>query len=318
MDRNTIRLSDTPRGIRAAAAMLRDGGLVALPTETVYGLAADASNEAAVAAIFQAKGRPGFNPLIVHVADIVAAQKLVTFTPQARALAEAFWPGPLTLVLPLRTEARIAAPVTAGLPTLAIRIPDHPMIQQVMRETGLPLAAPSANPSGRISPTEADHVLDGLLGRIDAVLDAGPCRVGLESSIVCFDPVPTLLRPGGLPSAELERVTGPLARPETGMITAPGQLQSHYAPAAAVILDHRGAAPLILAFGPLAGRAGISLSETGDVEEAAANLFRSLRIVDEMAQAQGIADIHVDPIPEHGIGAAINDRLRRAAAPRGA
>lgn len=314
MDRNTIRLSDSPRGIRAAAAILRQGGLVALPTETVYGLAADATNEAAVASIYRAKGRPSFNPLIVHVAGLAAAEALVEFTPLARALAEAFWPGPLTLVLPLRADARIGAPVRAGLPTLAVRVPDHPTAQALLQECGLPLAAPSANPSGKVSPTEADHVLDGLAGRIDAVIDAGSCRVGLESTIVGFDPAPTLLRPGSIPRDRIEALTGPLSTPR-GEITAPGQMTSHYAPATRLILNHEGDALLWLAFGPLKGRNGISLSDTGDLDEAATNLFRCLREVDDLARAEGIMTIHADPVPMTGIGAAINDRLRRAAAP---
>lgn len=315
MDCNTIRLSDSPRGIRAATAILRQGGLVALPTETVYGLAADARNEAAVSAIYRAKGRPAINPLIVHVPDLAGAEALVQFNDQARSLANAFWPGPLTLVLPLRDDAGIAAPVTAGLSTLAVRVPDHPLAQALLQDSPLPLAAPSANISGKVSPTEADHVLDGLNGRIDAVLDGGPCPVGLESTIIGFDPGPTLLRPGGLPRDQIEALVGPLATPKGSAISAPGQLSSHYAPETRLILNSEADAPLWLAFGPLGKRKGISLSETSDLTEAATTLFRALREADALAKAHGHATINVDPIPETGLGAAINDRLRRAAAP---
>ncbi len=320
-DDNTIRLSDSPRGIRAAAAMLGAGQLVAFPTETVYGLGADARASRAVAGIFAAKGRPRFNPLIVHVADQAAAEQLAEFSPQAKALAAAFWPGALTLVLPRRADSGLADLVTAGLDSVALRVPDHPLAQTLLRAFGGPIAAPSANPSGRISATLADHVIQGLGGRIAAVLDGGATGVGIESTIVGLTEGPAcLLRPGGLPVDTIEQVLGSsLAAPEQGAVTAPGQLASHYAPQASLVLEATEGAPdaLWLAFGPLAGRRGLSLSETGDLREAAARLFGHLHTLDEMAAQAGGAQILVDPVPNHGLGLAINDRLRRAAAPRG-
>lgn len=305
--------------IAAAAALLRAGALVAFPTETVYGLGADAGNDAAVAGIFAAKGRPRFNPLIVHVGDAAAAAQLVEFDARAQALAARFWPGPLTMVLPRRDAAALSLLVSAGLDTVAIRAPDHPVAQALLRAAGLPIAAPSANASGRISPTTAAHVQAELGGRPAMVLDGGRCRVGVESTIVDLSGnAPVLLRPGGVPLEELEAVLGPLA-----MITgdagsaprAPGLLRRHYAPRRPLRLNATAAAPgeALLGFGPAAsaGQATLHLSTAGDLVEAAGNLFAMLRTLDAAA---GYAGIAVAPIPEHGLGRAINDRLQRAAA----
>jgi len=318
-EQNTVTLSDSDRGLRAAIGLLRAGELVAFPTETVYGLGADARDAQAVARIFAAKGRPAFNPLIVHVADRAAAEALAVFTPEARALADRFWPGPLTLVLPRRAEAGLAAAVSAGLPTVALRVPAHPLARRLLEAFGGPLAAPSANPSGAVSPTTAAHVRDGLAGRIAAVLDGGPCPVGLESTIVGFeDAIPVLLRPGGLPVETIAAVLGPVAAPTATGVTAPGQLSSHYAPRAALRLDAAacGRDEVRLGFGP-ADSPALNLSPAGDLAEAAANLFGHLRAADALAAARGAAGIAVAPIPRQGLGAAINDRLARAAAPRG-
>ena len=316
-DTNTIRLSDTDRGIRAAVAMLRAGQLVAIPTETVYGLAADAANPRAVAAIFEAKGRPRFNPLIVHVHASNEINALAVMDDRARRLADAFWPGPLTLVLPLRAGAPLADLVTAGLDSVAVRVPAHPVAQKLLQAFGGPLAAPSANPSGRVSATTADHVMDGLGGRIAGVLDAGPTGIGVESTIVGLTGErPQLLRPGGLPVEAIEACLGEKLGGAGPGITAPGQLGSHYAPEARLVLNAANGEGLWLAFGPLAGRRGLSLSDSRDLVEAAANLFAHLHEIDSMARAEGVDRILVDPIPETGLGRAINDRLRRAAAPR--
>ncbi len=309
----TERLNADAAGLARAAELLRAGGLVAFPTETVYGLGADATDGRAVARIFEAKGRPQFNPLIVHVDSLAAAQRIALFPQEATNLAQAFWPGALTLVLPLRPDAEIAPLVTAGLPTIALRLPDHALARDLLARTGRPVAAPSANPSGRISPTTADHVAAGLSGRIDAILDGGRCPVGLESTIVGFDPVPTLLRPGGLPAEVIEACLGmPLALPGTDTgIVAPGALASHYAPAAALRLDAAKARPgeVLIGFGDIAG--DLSLSPSGDLVEAAATLFQRLHEADATGRPIAVA-----PIPDHGLGRAINDRLRRAAAPR--
>ena len=297
-----------------AARLLRAGGLVGLPTETVYGLAAVASDADAVARIFAAKGRPAFNPLIVHVADLSMAAAVADLDPAARRLAERFWPGPLTLVLPARPG--LAPAVTAGLATVALRCPDG-IARDVIRAVSAPLAAPSANPSGQVSPTTADHVLEGLGDRIDAVLDGGPCAVGIESTILRVDP-PTLLREGGLSAEALEAALGhPLSRDTTpGRVAAPGQLASHYAPRADVRLNaERAADAVFVGFGP--GPADLSLSEAGEAAEAAARLFAVLREADALAAARGLRRIDVAPVPEAGLGRAVNDRLRRAAAPRG-
>ncbi|WP_394154619.1 L-threonylcarbamoyladenylate synthase [Loktanella salsilacus] len=301
-------------GLAKAADILAHGGLVAFPTETVYGLGADARRSDAVAGIYAAKGRPSFNPLIVHVADLAAAKELVTFTPQAYRLAQVFWPGALTLVLPLRAKAGISSLVTAGLTTLAVRVPDHPVAQGLLRAFGGPVAAPSANPSGRISPTTAAHVVAGLAGRIGGVVDGGACGVGLESTIVDVTGDPILLRAGGVAAEALvSTLAHPLIR-QSGVatITAPGMLASHYAPQGTVRLNatQARAGEVLLGFGPVTG--DLTLSASGDLAEAAANLFDRLHQLDAM----GAVAIAVAPVPEHGLGAAINDRLRRAAAPR--
>ena len=295
---------------------MRDGQLVAFPTETVYGLGGDATDGRAVARIYQAKGRPSFNPLIAHVPDLDAALGLIELSNAGLTLAEACWPGPLTIVGRLRGKARISELVTAGLSTLAIRVPTHPLAQDLLRRVGRPVAAPSANPSGRISPTTADHVLAGLDGRIAAVLDDGPCSVGVESTIIgAAGTGLTLLRPGGLAIEEIEKIAGRVSsRDENEGISAPGQLASHYAPNASVRLNAGAVTDgeLLLGFGDVAGST-LNLSHSGDLVEAAANLFAYLHRMDAVAEGRKIA---VAPIPETGLGVAINDRLRRAAAPR--
>lgn len=312
MPQTELLRPDAP-GLTRAAALLRDGKLVAFPTETVYGLGADATNAHAVARIFAAKARPGFNPLIVHLPDLQAARAIAAFNDTAERLAATFWPGALTLVLPLKPGASIAPLVTAGLPCIALRIPDHALAQTLLRQTGKPVAAPSANPSGRISPTSTAHVLAGLDGKIDAILDGGPCPVGLESTIIGITDTATLLRPGGLPAEAIEACLGaPLARrTETAAPNAPGQLASHYAPNAPLRLNAKNAKndELLLGFGPVT--ADLNLSPSGDLTEAAANLFHHLHELDGKARP-----IAVSPIPDHGLGRAINDRLQRAAAPR--
>lgn len=301
-------------GLERAARLLRDGGLVAFPTETVYGLGGDARNSRAVAGIYEAKGRPRFNPLIVHVADLAAAESFVTLDDRARKLAARFWPGPLTLVLPLKPETGLSPLVTAELDTVAIRIPAHPVAQALLRAFGGPLAAPSANPSGKVSPTRAAHVAQGLSGRIAAILDGGACAVGVESTILGLDGPAKLLRPGGVALEAIEALIGPVAlHGEGDKLNAPGQLASHYAPSAALRLNAGPEAGAVhLGFGP--GAATLNLSPTGDLAEAAANLFHMLREADRLAGANG--RITAAPIPDHGLGRAINDRLRRAAAPR--
>jgi L-threonylcarbamoyladenylate synthase len=322
------RLSDaSDAAIATAAACLRDGGLVAFPTETVYGLGADATNAAAVAGIYAAKGRPAFNPLISHVADVEAARLIGRFDATAERLAAAFWPGPLTLVLPKTADCRVSDLATAGLDTIAIRIPAHPVAQALLRAVGGPVVAPSANISGHVSPTTAAHVQADLDGRIDLIVDGGPVDVGVESTVVgCFG-TPILLRPGGVPSEAIEAVLGaPLARPtaesaaENSQPLAPGMLTSHYAPHAAVRLDATSVAAgeALLAFGPNvlpgAEHAAVvmNLSMRGDLAEAATHLFGYLRALD----AKAVRSIAVMPIPDDGLGEAINDRLRRAAAPK--
>lgn len=313
----TETLAATDAGIARAADLLRQGRLVAFPTETVYGLGGDARNDTAVARIFEAKGRPRFNPLIVHVPTLASAAAVAVFDDRARDLAEAFWPGPLTLVLPLRPEAGLSPLVTAGLGTVAVRVPAHPLARALLTAFGGPLAAPSANPSGRVSPTRAAHVLAGLSGKVAAVLDGGACEVGVESTILGLaEPEPRLLRPGGLPVEALEaalRVSiatgGSAEKP-----SAPGQLASHYAPSAAVRLNAHAAetGEILVGFGPVRG--DLTLSESGDMVEAAAALFHTLREADALAGPAG--RIAFAPVPDHGLGRAINDRLRRAAAPR--
>lgn len=313
----TERLEPSPEGIARAAALLAAGALVAFPTETVYGLGGDARSDVAVARIFAAKGRPRFNPLIVHLPDLAAARAVAVFDDRAERLASAFWPGPLTLVLPLRPSARLSPLVTADLAAVAIRVPAHPVAQALLRAFARPVAAPSANPSGRVSPTRASHVLAGLSGRIAAVIDAGPCAVGVESTILGLaEGEPQLLRPGGIPVEVLEVCLGhPLAAGgDAARPSAPGQLASHYAPAARLRLGAARPEPgeVWLGFGPAAA-ADLNLSPLGDLVEAAANLFHFLREADARAAGGRIA---VAPIPDHGLGRAINDRLARAAAPR--
>jgi L-threonylcarbamoyladenylate synthase len=296
--------------ITAAMELLRSGQIVAIPTETVYGLAADASNADAVAKIYAAKGRPDFNPLIVHVADQSAAENLAEFSPMAHQLAQAFWPGPLTLVLPLRTDADIAGAVTAGLPTIALRCPAHPVMQALLKKTGLNIAAPSANKSGSISPTRAEHVLAGLGGAVPMILDGGPCSAGLESTIVAVrDNGWQILRPGPVTAADIERVLGTSPLTASGdNIEAPGQLASHYAPSKIVRLNALQPEPgeWHIGFGAIEGNDNLSAS--GDLAQAAANLFDALH----RADASAALSISVAPIPHEGIGVAINDRLQRA------
>jgi L-threonylcarbamoyladenylate synthase len=313
--------------VAAAARVLAEGGLVAFPTETVYGLGADATNPAGVARIYQAKGRPAFNPLIAHVGDIAAARQIARLDAAATALAEAFWPGPLTLVLPKTPNCAVADLATAGLETIAIRIPAHPVARAILRVFGGPVVAPSANISGHVSPTTAAHVQSDLAGRIDLIVDGGAVEVGVESTIVGCFAEPILLRPGGLPRTQIERVLGRvLVQPpadteaDSGQPLAPGMLASHYAPRARVRLNAQRLEPgeALLAFG-LGAISGIdaassvmNLSERGDLDEAAANLFGHLRALDGKA----VHTIAVMPIPNEGLGEAINDRLRRAAVGR--
>ncbi len=314
-----VILHNTAENITRAAKMLRGGDLVAMPTETVYGLAADACNDTACARIFEAKGRPHFNPLIVHLPDMDAVERIAVMNDAAHALAKAFWPGPLTLVLPLRDGHGLSPLVSAGLDTVAIRMPAHPVAQALLRDFGGPLAAPSANPSGRISPTTAAHVKDGLGSKLAAILDGGPCTVGLESTILAPDSHGArLLREGGIAREGIERLTGPLATDTTpGKVQAPGQLSSHYAPRVAVRLnsDLSDTSAVRVAFGAK-GSADFTLSETADLIEAAANLFAMLHAADALAHGAGRDRIAFAPLPETGLGRAINDRLRRAAAPR--
>ena len=314
-------LAPDDAGIARAAELLGEGRLVAFPTETVYGLGADARQGRAVAGIFAAKRRPRFNPLIVHVTGLAAAEQLVALPETARRLAVEFWPGPLTLVAPMCAEARIADLVTAGLATLAVRVPAHPLARALLAAFGGPVAAPSANPSGQVSPTTAAHVTQALGGRIAAVLDGGACPVGLESTILGFDgDHPVLLRPGGLSVEAVEAALGAAVGLDQGeAITAPGQLARHYAPGARLRLEATRPEPGEgwLGFGPspsgLTGPA-LNLSPGGDLAEAAANLFAHLRALDAMLAGGGT--IAVAPVPDHGLGRAINDRLARAAAAR--
>jgi L-threonylcarbamoyladenylate synthase len=324
----TRRLASDPDAIGAAARILADGGLVAFPTETVYGLGADATNAAAVARLYAAKGRPAFNPLIAHVGDAAAARALARFDAAAETLAGAFWPGPLTLVVPKSAACPVAELATAGLDSIAVRVPAHAIARALIAALGRPVVAPSANRSGHVSPTTADHVLADLADRIELVLDGGPASVGVESTIVaCLDDRVTLLRPGGIPRDAIERALGrkvdetPMTVESDGEAPlAPGMLASHYAPRAVLRLDADavGSGEALLAFGPDlpagAERAAmiLNLSVRGDLIEAAANLFSHLRELDRA----GVASIAVMPIPRQGLGEAINDRLARAAAPR--
>jgi L-threonylcarbamoyladenylate synthase len=316
----TLKSDASAKVLDLAARCLAAGGLVAFPTETVYGLGVDATNGEAVARLYAAKGRPQFNPLIAHVADIATARRLATFNAAAEQLAAAFWPGPLTMVLPKTAACDVSDLALAGLDTIALRMPAHPVARKLLAAFGKPIVAPSANKSGHVSPTTAAHVLADLRGRIDLIIDGGPCEVGVESTIVSLSDTPTLLRPGGLPREEIERVLGrPLAdalSSETlGEVpAAPGMLASHYAPKAQVRLNAGAARPgeTLLAFGPGAPADVLNLSPRGDLVEAAANLFSHLRALDR----GGAKVIAVMPVPNEGLGEAINDRLRRAAAPR--
>ncbi len=316
----TRLLKAEPAALADAGMVLRAGGLVAFPTETVYGLGADATSGTAVAKIYAAKERPQFNPLIAHVPDLAHAQREGCFNAQALALAQAFWPGPLTLVVPVAPTCSVSDLARAGLDSVALRVPAHPVAQALLRAAGCPVAAPSANRSGRVSPTLALHVMGDLEGRIDMVLDGGPTQVGVESTIVaCLDDGIHLLRPGGIAREDIERVIGATltSPPQTGAVTAPGMLASHYAPNAQLRLDatHIETDEAVLDFG---GRfadvqaASFDLSPRGDLAEAASNLFAFLRALD----ATGARTIAVAPIPHEGLGEAIRDRLARAAAPR--
>ncbi len=295
--------------IERAARALRDGGLVILPTETVYGLAGDASNPQAVAAIFEAKGRPRFNPLISHVADLAAAESIALFDDRARRLAERFWPGPLTLVLPVRPDGPVCDLARAGLDTVALRVPAHPLARRLLAAFGGPVVAPSANRSGRPSPTTFADAVEETGASAATALDGGPCEVGLESTVVALLDQPRLLRPGAVTRAEIEALVGPLAEAEADAKRSPGRLARHYAPRAPVRLDAIAAEPgeAYLAFGP--GDHRWNLSPTGDLREAAARLFVYLREAD---RTDPIA-IAIAPIPHEGLGEAINDRLKRAA-----
>lgn len=306
----------TADNIARAAEILRRGGLVAFPTETVYGLGGDATDDRAVAAIFEAKGRPRFNPLIVHVPDDAAAFAMGVATGLARKLAAALWPGPLTLVMQRAPGCRVSLLASAGLDSLAVRVPRHPIAQALLRAAGRPLAAPSANQSGKVSPTTAQHVAESLGNRVELILDGGACPVGIESTVVDVSgPAPVLLRHGGVTQEDIEAVIGKLA-PAAPSATprSPGQLESHYAPSLPLRLDIGDVKPdeALLAFGPEFPRGAgttANLSPSGNLVEAAANLFAMLRRLDE----SGCRAIAVTPIPDSGLGRAINDRLRRAA-----
>lgn len=299
-------------GIAAAADVLRAGGLVAVPTETVYGLAARADSAPAVAQIYRAKGRPDFNPLIVHIPDLVAAERIAIFDDRARQLAAAFWPGALTMVLPLREGAEIAPAVTAGLPTVALRCPAHPAMRAVLAATQLPLAAPSANRSGGVSPSRAEHVAESLGSAVGLVLDGGPCAAGIESTIVALrDGGWQVLRPGPITGEQIAALLGAPLQPEgSAGIEAPGQLASHYSPGKPVRLNAECAGPdeFMIGFGGVAG--DVSLSASGDLAEAASRLYDCLHAAQRAPQTR----IAIAKVPDEGIGAAINDRLGRAAA----
>lgn len=311
----------TPETLHEAARLLQQGRLVAFPTETVYGLGADATNEKAVAAIYEAKGRPQFNPLIIHVADADRMDTLVEWNEHAAFLASLFWPGPLTLVLPRNTNSSIALLASAGLDSLAVRCPNHPVARELIRLSGLPIAAPSANASGKLSPTLAEHVSESLGEKVDLILDGGPTQVGVESTVLDLTgPIPTILRHGGVTQEDLAALLGDVrcALSDDNAPKSPGMMSSHYAPHLPLRLNALVAAPdeAFLTFGKesdvLGGAERLNLSPSGNPVEAAANLFSMIRKLDQ-PQYQGIA---VMPIAETGLGAAINDRLRRAAAPR--
>jgi L-threonylcarbamoyladenylate synthase len=306
---HTEILTSNDSDLITATNFLANGRLVAFPTETVYGLGADATNNVAVAHVFAAKGRPNFNPLIVHVTDLNAAKKIAVFNQAELQLAKAFWPGPLTLVLPLRSGHNIAPLVSAGLNSVALRVPAHPVARDLLRKYGGPIAAPSANISGQISPTTAAHVIGSLSGKLAAVIYGGPCEVGLESTIVGGAPT-ALLRPGGLPVESIEKLIGSLT-PAGKTITAPGQLTSHYAPWATVRINAVNTSPeeVMLGFGPM--ESDLNLSIAGNLIEAAANLFGHLHHLDRLRRPIAVA-----PVPEIGLGHAIKERLKRAAALR--
>jgi len=312
--RTTRIIAANVMGIAEAADLIERGLSVAVPTETVYGLAADACSSEAVAAIYAAKGRPAFNPLIAHVLGMRMAEQIAVFPPLARRLAIAFWPGPLTMVLPKAPDAPVSSLVTAGLPTIAVRAPSHPVMRALIEAVGRPLAAPSANASGTISATRAEHVARSLDGRVTLVLDGGPTEIGIESTIVAIEEDRLrLLRPGSISMTALQEAAGVSVESRfQGAIEAPGQLASHYAPSKPLRLDAEEPRPreFLIGFGPVAGR--VSLSETGNLTEAAARLFDLLH----MADASDADAIAVAPIPTHGLGLAIRDRLERAAAPR--
>ena len=320
--RDTKRLVPDHRGLDEAASLLKSGQLVAFPTETVYGLGADATNPQAIAALYAAKGRPQFNPLIAHIADHADAEREGRFNPLALELAKAFWPGPLTLVVPRSENGTVCDLTCAGLDSVGLRFPSHPIARALIEKAGRPIAAPSANRSGHISPTESDHVWSDLSGRIDALIEAYASPVGVESTIIaCLDTTPRLLRHGGITQEEIFEKTGlRLHSMEGGAVIAPGMLDSHYAPDARVRLNAQSvtAAEAVLLFGPVSiegadhAKARLNLSPRGDLTEAAAHLYDYLRRLDRI----GCQAIAIAPIPDHGLGAAINDRLRRAAAPR--
>jgi L-threonylcarbamoyladenylate synthase len=302
--------------IARAAELLRAGRLVAFPTETVYGLGADATNDTAVAGIFAAKGRPTFNPLIVHVADLIQAEQLGIFSDTARRLAAQFWPGALTLVVPRRPDIKLSLLVSAGLETVALRVPSAPVVRALLEESGRPIAAPSANRSGLISPTNAEHVNASLGAQVDLILDGGSTPLGLESTVIgCVGAEPLMLRPGAIAREAIETIAGPLGR-ANGAILSPGQLASHYAPKAKLRLGARSvdSSEALIGFGtdlPSGASHVFNLSPRADLREAAANLFAMLHAADAVS-----ARIAVVPIPDHGLGEAINDRLVRAAAPK--
>lgn len=302
--------------ITRAAEILRAGGLVVFPTETVYGVGADATNPHAVARIFASKGRPQFNPLISHVLGLDEAERHAVLHPKARALAEKFWPGPLTIVAPRRSDSPVADLACAGLSTIALRSPSHPLARELLAAFGGPVVAPSANRSGHVSATTAAHAAADLGDAVDLILDGGPASVGIESTIVAIDADgrAALLRPGAIGREAIEAVVGPLAAAAPGAIAAPGMMESHYAPRARIVLDAPSAPPggAYLAFGAEALPGGLTLSAKGDLTEAAANLYAHLRALD----ATGVETIAVAPIPGSGLAEAIRDRLARAAAPR--
>ena len=302
--------------INNAVAILQKGGLVAFPTETVYGLGADATNNTAVAKIFSAKGRPQFNPLISHISSIEDATKLGVFSKRAMEIAKYFWPGPLTLILNRTLDCPVSWLASAGLKTIALRIPDHPVANELLKRVNRPIVAPSANRSGKISPTRPDHVLSELNGKVEVILDGGECRVGLESTVLDMSGrKPILLRPGHVTQYELEEKLGLIGRANINTeIMAPGMLESHYAPDCKVRLNATSTTnnEVFLGFGKNSEHTAKNLSVEGNLSEAAANLFQMMRELD----GKGVTGIAVAPIPEHGLGIAINDRLKRAAASR--